>query len=82
MTSYTNSWPTSTYANILLQKKKNYTNTGINYRKKKLEIKFITKIFVKSILWLESLNIIIIKKKNSWRNRLKNQTEMKNAIAG
>ena len=38
---------------------------------------------VKSILWLESLNIIIIKKKkSSWRSRLKNQTDMKNAIAG
>ena len=58
-------------------------NTGINYTKKILEIKFIAKIFVKSILWLEALNIIIIKKKkNNWRNRLKNQIDMKNAIAG
>ena len=38
-------------------------NAGINYTKKILEKKFITKLFVKSILRLESLNIIIIKKK-------------------
>ena len=50
-------------------------NAGINYTKKDLEIKFITKIFVKSILWLESLNIIIIKKK---KKQLKKQIEEPN----